>query len=114
MEFIHSIEGDKIKIKLAPCKIKQPNVKTVSVIKGGKYTEVQFAKYVHSFQEGKLHVQVNNKRSLAYMWTILRGICMIKGKAHMKPFNSDCVYPIWFSWLPRSTWHMSMTDDIKY
>ena len=36
------------------CKIKQLNIETVSVFKGGKYPEVQVAKYAHSLQEGQM------------------------------------------------------------
>ena len=31
----------------------------------------------------------------------------------MKPCKSDCVDPIWFGWLPKSTWQMDMMDQLK-
>ena len=95
MKVIHIIEGDRTKIKLDPCKSKQPNLETVLVIKGVEYPEVQVGKYVHSFQEGETTqegkqyacIQFSITPDIAWedMWTTLQGRWMIIGKTHMKP-----------------------------
>ena len=36
MKIIHDIEGDSNKVKISPCKIKQPNMEVMKYIKGGK------------------------------------------------------------------------------
>ena len=54
VEVMHDIKGDKRKITPPPWKRKQPNVETISFIKGGNYPEVTVTKYVHSFQERKI------------------------------------------------------------
>ena len=48
MKLIHGIEGYFNKVKIAPWKIKQPNLEVLSYIKGGKYPEAEVEKYLYS------------------------------------------------------------------
>ena len=40
----------------------------------------------------------------------LQGQWMEKRDIKLKLFNVDCVEPLWFGWLFRSTWQMALTD----
>ena len=53
MKVIHSIEVDSNKLKIAPWKIKQPNLEFLNFIKGGKYPEAEVGKYVYAIREGQ-------------------------------------------------------------
>ena len=53
MKVIHGIEGDANKIKIAPCKSKQPKLEVMRYTKGGKYPEAEVGKYVYSVREGQ-------------------------------------------------------------
>ena len=104
-------------------KKQRTNIATFSVIKGGKYPESQVAKYVHYFQDGKMEragkryarIQFSITSDVVWnnMWNNLRVRWMRKGKINLKPCNSYCVDPIWLGFIPRSTYQMTMMNDIK-
>ena len=48
MKVIHFIEGDINKVKISPWKINQTNLDILKYIKGGKYPEAEFGKYVYA------------------------------------------------------------------
>ena len=63
IKLIHDIEGDVNKIKIAPWKIKQPNLEVLKYIKGEKYPEAEVGKYIHAiravwYREGKKYVRI--------------------------------------------------------
>ena len=53
VKVIHRIELDAKKVKIAPWKIKQPNLEVIKYIKGGKYPEAEVGKYVYAVREGQ-------------------------------------------------------------
>ena len=53
IKLIHDIEGDVNKIKIAPWKIKQPNLEVLKYIKGEKYPKEEVGKYVYAVGEEK-------------------------------------------------------------
>ena len=53
MKVIHYIEGDARNVKIAPCKIKELNLKVMKYIKYVKYPEAEVGKYVYSIREGQ-------------------------------------------------------------
>ena len=52
-DVIYVIEGDSNKVKIAPCKIKQPNLEFLKYIKGGKHPEEEVGKYIYAVIEGQ-------------------------------------------------------------
>ena len=51
---IHGITGNANKSKISPCKRKKPNVEVLDYIKGGKYPEAEFSKYIYAIKEVQL------------------------------------------------------------
>ena len=45
-------------------------------------------------------------------YTTLRGCWMKKGDKYLRLFNLGCVNPLCIRWLGRSTWQMSITNDL--
>ena len=50
MKVINGIEGNANKVKIAPRKMKQPNLEVMKYIKGGKHPEEGFGKYVYAIR----------------------------------------------------------------
>ena len=50
---IHDIEVDANKVKLAPWKIKQPNLEVMKYIKGEKYPKAEVGKNIYAVREGE-------------------------------------------------------------
>ena len=53
MKLIHFIEEDTNKVKIAPCKINKSNIDVMKYIKGGKYADKEFGKYVYTVRKGQ-------------------------------------------------------------
>ena len=121
IKVIHGIEGDANKVKISPCKIKQPNLEVLKYTKGSKYPEEEVWKYVYSIrgvQPREVTQYVRIKLSVAHdvtwdnWYTTIRGRWMKKGDKHNKLCNLDCVDLIWFGWVGQSTWNMALTNDL--
>ena len=67
MEVIQIIEEEKSKIKLAPYKIKQHNVATVSVIKGVNTLKFKLVNMCNLYKMVKRNVQVRSNYYLSQM-----------------------------------------------
>ena len=53
MKVIPGIEGYAKKVRISPWKSKQPNLEVMKYIKGRKYPEAEFGKYVYAVREGQ-------------------------------------------------------------
>ena len=50
VKVIHETEGDAKKVKIAPWKMKQPNLDILKYIKRGKYPDVEVVKYIYAIR----------------------------------------------------------------
>ena len=121
MKVIHGIEGDVNKIKIAPWKIKQPNLEVLKYIKGGKYPEAEVEKYVYSgierqsrevLQYVRIQISVTHDVTWDNRYTTLRGQWMKKLEKRLKLCHSDCVDPVCFGWLVRSICQIALTNNL--
>ena len=105
MKVIHGIEGDTNKVKIAPCKRKQPNLGIMKYIKSGKYPNSEVGKYVYAVREGQsievrqyFRIQLSVAHDVTWddWYTTLRRRCMKKGEKRLKLCNSYFVDPLGF------------------
>ena len=103
MKLIHGIEVDSNKVKIAPCKIKQPNLEDMRYIKGSKCPETEVGKYIYAIREGKfrdgrqyVRIQLSVAHGLTWgnWYTTLRYRWMNKGGKNLKLCNLKCVDPL--------------------
>ena len=113
MKVIHIFEVDANKVKISPWKSKQHNLEVLKYIRGVKYLEAEVGKYVFVVMEGKyregrqyvsIQLSVAHYTTCDDYYTTLKGRWIKKGDKHLKLLNSNCVDPLWFGWLGRSTW----------
>ena len=121
MKLIYGIEGYANMFKRSPQKNKQPNIYFLKYIKGIKYREAEVGKYVYAVREGKsiegrqyVRIQLSVAHDVIWdnWYTTHKGHYMKKVEKQPKPYKSDCVDPLWFLWLVRSTRKTVLTDDL--
>ena len=112
MKVVHGIDRYTNKVKIAPWKIKQPNMEFLKYIKGGRYPKTEVGKYVYAIREGKsregrqyVSIKISLDQDVTWddWYTTLRGHWTKKGEKYLKICNSDCGNPLWFGWPRRST-----------
>ena len=103
MKVIYGIEINSNKVKIAPWKIKRPNLDVLKYIKGSKYPEAEIVKYLYSviegqYIEGRQYVSIQLSVAHDVTWdgwyTTPQDQCMKKGEKYLKLCNLDCVNPL--------------------
>ena len=119
MKVIYGIEINSNKVKIAPWKIKRPNLDVLKYIKGSKYPEAEIVKYLYSviegqYIEGRQYVSIQLSVAHDVTWdgwyTTPQDQCMKKGEKYLKLCNLDCVNPLWIGWIGRINFQMALTD----
>ena len=82
MKVKHDIEGDPNRVKISPCKSKQPNLEALKYIKGLNYPGTEFGKYIYAIREGqsregkkydRIQLSVAHEVTWVECYTTLRG-----------------------------------------